>query len=45
MTSITSLADWKDDGCSTNSRQSDNSTTVHCECNHLTNFAILAVQT
>lgn len=41
---IISLADWKDDGCSTKLSESNNST-VHCECNHLTNFAIIAVQT
>ena len=36
------LAGWKTDGCSM-VPGSDNSATVQCECNHLTNFAVLAV--
>ena len=35
------IADWKSDGCSR--VESDPAMPVQCSCNHLTNFAILAV--
>jgi hypothetical protein len=35
------IADWKSDGCSR--VESDPAAPVQCTCNHLTNFAILAV--
>ncbi len=34
------MGEWSQDGCSKNKTLSDDSVTV-CECNHLTNFAIL----
>ena len=37
--SIDGYGDWSDIGCNTTS----NGTAVFCECNHLTNFAILLV--
>lgn len=41
MVTIRHIADWKSDGCSRVG--SDTVIPVQCTCNHLTNFAILAV--